>query len=452
MTHLLKKIVVTFTAVAVFLMGVGFASAVQAETSVDDLEAQIQALMQQLEDLKAEKAEMTGETTAIEGVPAGYTFDRNLSVGMSGTDVKYLQKVLNASEDTMLADSGVGSPGEETEYFGPLTKAGVVKFQEKYQEDVLGPYDLTQGTGYVGKTTRAKLNELIAADVDDDDDDDEDDGDEVTGEGLEVDAESMSNSVVPQGASNVDFVEFTIEAGEDAEIENMVFTRKGVGSSDDFSNVYLYEGDVKLTTGKSVISDSDQATFNNLGLEMEEGEERTLTLVAEVSSSATAGDVNYFELTSMETDVDVSGLPVSGASMTVSGASAGSVTMSTAGTISAPTVGEQDVALAEFKLEAGPGENIDVYRVALTNAGSANLEGIENITLWRGSNKVVSNDNVSKEGDVVTLVFDEPFYLSKGDSRTFTMKGDINGGLDSNDNFEFYLDENVDLKAVGRSY
>src|SRR6056297_1177105 len=210
MTHLLKKIVVTFTAVAVFLMGVGFASAVQAETSVDDLEAQIQALMQQLEDLKAEKAEMTGETTAIEGVPAGYTFDRNLSVGMSGTDVKYLQKVLNASEDTMLADSGVGSPGEETEYLGPLTKAAVVKFQEKYQEDVLGPYDLTQGTGYVGKTTRAKLNELVAAGADEDDGDDEDDGEEVAGE-LEVNAEDLEDQIVPRGATRVKLLKFTVE-------------------------------------------------------------------------------------------------------------------------------------------------------------------------------------------------------------------------------------------------
>src|SRR6056297_3822209 len=221
MTHLLKKIVVTFTAVAVFLMGVGFASAVQAETSVDDLEAQIQALMQQLEDLKAEKAEMTGETTAIEGVPAGYTFDRNLSVGMSGTDVKYLQKVLNASEDTMLADSGVGSPGEETEYLGPLTKAAVVKFQEKYQEDVLGPYDLTQGTGYVGKTTRAKLNELIAADVDDDDGDDEDDGDEVTGEGLEVELADSNPAAgtVLEGQAVADLVHLTFTNGDEEDVD-----------------------------------------------------------------------------------------------------------------------------------------------------------------------------------------------------------------------------------------
>src|SRR6056297_2378429 len=236
MTHLLKKIVVTFTAVAVFLMGVGFASAVQAETSVDDLEAQIQALMQQLEDLKAEKAEMTGETTAIEGVPAGYTFDRNLSVGMSGTDVKYLQKVLNASEDTKLADSGVGSPGNETEYLGPLTKAAVVKFQEKYQEDVLGPYDLTQGTGYVGKTTRAKLNELVAAEPADDDDDDDDDDGDVTAEGLEVelaDDNPAADYVLVDGTASNDgitqhqkeMVKYEMTAEEDTTVSEITFTR-----------------------------------------------------------------------------------------------------------------------------------------------------------------------------------------------------------------------------------
>jgi peptidoglycan hydrolase-like protein with peptidoglycan-binding domain len=41
---------------------------------------------------------------------------------------------LNSDPDTKLADSGPGSKDQETEYFGPLTKAAIIKFQEKYKK------------------------------------------------------------------------------------------------------------------------------------------------------------------------------------------------------------------------------------------------------------------------------------------------------------------------------
>lgn len=75
--------------------------------------------------------------------------------------VKLLQVFLNSDSDTKIASFGPGSPEQETEFFGILTKKAVIKFQEKYATDILKPWGLQKGTGIVGKTTLAKINELI---------------------------------------------------------------------------------------------------------------------------------------------------------------------------------------------------------------------------------------------------------------------------------------------------
>jgi len=85
-----------------------------------------------------------------------FQFQSNLSSGSQGSEVTELQKCL-------AKDPEVYPEGEITGYFGPKTKAAVIKFQEKYASEILVPYGLTSGTGSVRKSTRAKLNELCAA-------------------------------------------------------------------------------------------------------------------------------------------------------------------------------------------------------------------------------------------------------------------------------------------------
>ena len=91
---------------------------------------------------------------------ADASFGRNLKLGDRGTEVLALQKFLNQSQDTRIAQSGPGSPGEETDYFGQLTFSAVKKFQTKYRTEVLYPADIFSATGYVGPLTRAKINTM----------------------------------------------------------------------------------------------------------------------------------------------------------------------------------------------------------------------------------------------------------------------------------------------------
>lgn len=84
-------------------------------------------------------------------------FGRALSLGSRGEDVRELQKFLNIDSETTVATSGAGSVGNETNYFGPATKRAVIKFQEKYRNDILKPVGLSAGTGFFGSSTRAKV-------------------------------------------------------------------------------------------------------------------------------------------------------------------------------------------------------------------------------------------------------------------------------------------------------
>ncbi|MFA6552370.1 MAG: peptidoglycan-binding domain-containing protein [Candidatus Paceibacterota bacterium] len=88
-------------------------------------------------------------------------FLSDLKLGDFGPEVSILQRILNADPDTIVAKSGPGSSGNETEYFGFLTRLAVIKFQNKYKSDILIPVGLSVGTGYVGKMTIGKLNNLI---------------------------------------------------------------------------------------------------------------------------------------------------------------------------------------------------------------------------------------------------------------------------------------------------
>lgn len=85
---------------------------------------------------------------------------RSLKLGSYGADVKELQQILNSDPETEIAQTGVGSKGQETQYFGLLTKNAVIRLQNKYKDDILTPVGLNFGTGMVGPMTLAKIKTL----------------------------------------------------------------------------------------------------------------------------------------------------------------------------------------------------------------------------------------------------------------------------------------------------
>ncbi len=91
-----------------------------------------------------------------------HTFSANLRVGSQGSEVQWLQKLLEKE------GFAIDSNEENNSDFGESTASVVTGFQEKYRSEILTPNGLSFGTGFFGASTRAKLNKLygcaIAAD------------------------------------------------------------------------------------------------------------------------------------------------------------------------------------------------------------------------------------------------------------------------------------------------
>ncbi len=151
------KILVFFICLSL-LISFNFTQA-QATTATPDLETLAQTLRQQIEDLIGRILQLQEElkkiTTEFKEVEKVVKFTQNLHKGLKDKEVEYLQEFLSEYPE-------IYPEGLVTGYFGRLTENAVKKFQEKYADDVLKPYGLNKGTGYVGEKTIAKINELMA--------------------------------------------------------------------------------------------------------------------------------------------------------------------------------------------------------------------------------------------------------------------------------------------------
>lgn len=93
----------------------------------------------------------TGLPNAGTGGLGGGSFVSNLTIGNTNQEVHLLQRFLNAN-GFRIAQSGAGSPGNETAYFGPATRAALAKFQ--------AANGISPASGYFGAITRNAINRM----------------------------------------------------------------------------------------------------------------------------------------------------------------------------------------------------------------------------------------------------------------------------------------------------
>ncbi len=410
---------------------------------------------------------------------AAYNFSAgpSLKMGMTNSAVMELQKVLNMSADTQVSASGVGSTGMETSYFGGLTKAAVIKFQNKYASEVLAPIGLTSGTGFVGVLTRAKLDAIqgsattttttttlpvgctsttgfspvtglpcsTAATTT-----------TTTSTGpvsVSLAAGSPTGSAIA-GAGQIDSLKFNISAssaGGDT-VTSLTFTKAGVVSDSAISNLYLAD-ESGVIIGQFSSLNGGVATFSGTNIQVNAGQTRTLTLRTDLSTGSNAGNTLAWNLTgaAVSSAATVGGLPVNGNSLTVTTVTNPSIatatlTFNTVGSsVDAGTTGVQVASVTANVSNSA----VWLKTVKFSAVGSANWADIKNLKLMVNGTQVGSTlSQVASDGSVV-FALATPASLNTGNS-TIEIFADIMGS--PNRNVTFTILRPYDANLVDSQY
>jgi hypothetical protein len=372
-----------------------------------------------------------------------YMFNTNIKLNSRGTDVMNLQKVLNMYPQTMVAESGAGSPGMETTKFGPATRAAVNKFQALH----LAELGITAPTGNVFAGTRALLNMVCSSSVSTTPGTTPGTtvpGTVVTGPVSAMLAGSQPTSMLLASQSGARLADITFTGN--GTVTSVQLQRTGVSADSALSNVYLYDGNTRITDAASVVT-GGYINFNaSNGLFMVNGS-RTITVRSDLASTA-AGSVGV-KLNSVTAGGVVSTYSnVMGNSLQVaSGVSTAAVQFATGvlGTSGTATV---DAGTQAYNVWSGTASvstrNVNFKAATFKFVGSAPIDSIAGLSLYVDGTLVAGPATISaSNNNKVTFDLGNTPYLLKTGSHTFDVRGDVVKG--SNRTITFSVENVADL-------
>lgn len=389
-----KLISATLTATTtVWLSGAAlFVPVAVAQTTTADLQAQIAALLAQIQQLQAQLAGQSGGSS--------YNYTRDLTVGSRGDDVTALQGVLNAKGHLAVAATG---------YFGSLTKAALAKWQASA--------GISPAAGYFGPKSRAAFNAMAGG------------GGGVAvpppaggGVGVSLASDSPSGSAI-SGAGQIDVGKYRLSGA--GTITGLTFKKVGVVSDSSINNLYLADESGAIIAQYSSLS-GGVATFS--GLNVSVSGSKTLTLRMDLSTTATAGNTIAWSLETV-TGASASGLPSKSNTLTVTTVSnpdIASVTWDFNAVGSSVDAGTNSVLIGSASVNVS---NSAVWLKSLkyTLVGSASMSDIRNLKLLVNGVQVGSTlAQASGNGNAVFDVSAANLKLSTGNT-TVELYADIAG-------------------------
>jgi len=393
-----------------------------------------------------------------------YSFNTNTKLGSTGVEVMNLQKVLNMYPQTQVSTSGAGFPGMETSYFGPATKAAVNKFHALHLVEL----GITAPTGNVFAGTRALLNQICTG------------GSVSTGTTLPMGCTSTAGfspltgqscaTGVTTGTGTVvsgpisamlgmtQPVGMLVQKQSGARLADITFTgngtvtsvqfqRTGVSADATLTNVYLYDGNVRITDAASVVT-GGYINFNATnGLFIVNGS-RTISVRADIADT-TSGQSVGVKLNSVTAGGSVSTYSnVIGNNLQIGSLATAGVNFSTGSLGLSATTVNVDAGTQAYNVWQGIASvstrDVNLRAATFKFVGSAPVDAIANLSLYVDGTMVAgpSMVNASNNNKVTFDLGSMPFLMKTG-SHTIDVRGDIVKG--SNRTITFSVENVADL-------
>jgi len=390
----------------------------------------------------------------LQTAPPSFTFTRNLSFGSRGEDVRILQIILNSNPATIVASTGAGSAGRETNFFGPLTRSAVIRFQNFYRAEILTPAGLTSATGFVGPFTRAKLNTLIPRG-----------GPEIpppppptTSTLIIRTATQVASTLAPEGAARVPFTRFTVEAfgGSSAILSNVTVQRIGFASNAVFNSVVLLDENGRQLGNTRTLNANNQATISE-PITIPAGSSRTFTVAGNMAANLDAyqGQSAGLSVVNLSSPSPISGiLPINGTLHTVNSTLAiGTATVqvgSLATQAQTREIGTTGLAFASIRVNAGGVEDVRLRAVRFTQRGSISTQDITNLSAEIDGTRYPVT--ASSDGRSYIVIFGSGITINKGLSKEIILRGDIVGGSGRTIALDIERATDIELEGVTFGY
>lgn len=223
--------------------------------------------------------------------------------------------------------------------------------------------------------------------------------------------------VTGQGTANL--AEFKLTGT--GTVKSVTLKRTGVSADTTLSNVYLFDGETRLTDAASVSSGS-LITFTDASKLFDVSGSKTISVRADIATG-TSGQTVGVDLTGITTAAgSIAGLPVSGNIHSIASATLATVAMSAA-TGSGNTDPGEDVTVWQGTATVGS-RDVLLNRLALRQIGSIASADIKNFTLFVDG---VEADSVASLDSNGYVTFDEVKTLKTG-ARILKVTADVIGG------------------------